>query len=94
MVIPLVMLLPHIPTTTTTHLQTHHLHIIRLKKKNMATRALSIEDANLRSTSTVTTTQNKEYSDLDISLAVKDTTGDVYKKLSAESVKFAVKNLL
>jgi phage baseplate assembly protein W len=60
----------------------------------MATRALSIEDANLRSTSTVTTTQNKEYSDLDISLAVKDTTGDVYKKLSAESVKFAVKNLL
>lgn len=58
------------------------------------TRALSIEDTNLQASSTVTATRNKEYSDLDISLAIKPTTADVYKKLNAESVKFAVKNLL
>jgi phage baseplate assembly protein W len=58
------------------------------------TRSLSIEDTNLRASSTVTATRNKEYSDLDISLAIKPTTSDVYKKLNAESVKFAVKNLL
>jgi len=57
-------------------------------------KSLSIEDANLSSISTVVTTSNKEYSDIDISLAIKPTSADIYKKLNAESVKFAVKNLL
>jgi phage baseplate assembly protein W len=57
-------------------------------------KSLSIEDANLSSRSTVVTTSNKEYSDIDISLAIKPTSADIYKKLNAESVKFAVKNLL
>lgn len=58
------------------------------------TRALSIEDTNLSSASTVTATRNKEYSDIDLSLALKSQTRDIYKKLNVESVKFAVKNLL
>jgi phage baseplate assembly protein W len=61
----------------------------------MATqRALSIEDKDLINLSTVKTTQNKEYSDLDISLALSNTTKDVFKKFNAQSVKFAVRNLL
>ena len=58
------------------------------------TRALSIEDTNLASASTVAATTNKEYSDIDLSLALKTSTKDIFKKHNAESVKFAVKNLL
>ena len=58
------------------------------------TRALSIEDTNLASASTVAATTNKEYSDIDLSLALRTNTKDIFKKHNAESVKFAVKNLL
>jgi phage baseplate assembly protein W len=61
----------------------------------MATqRALSIEDKDLINLSTVKATQNKEYSDLDISLALTPSTKDVYKKHNVQAVKFAVRNLL
>lgn len=60
----------------------------------MATsRAISIEDANLGQTG-VATTQNRQYMDIDLSFAKKQTTGDVYKKQNAAAVKQAVKNLL
>ncbi len=58
------------------------------------TRALSIEDTNLASASTVAATTNKEYSDVDLSLALRTNTKDIFKKSNAEAVKFAVKNLL
>ena len=61
----------------------------------MATlKALSLEDANLSNLVTLKTTQNKEYSDLDISLALTTSTKDVFKKTNVEAVKFAVRNLL
>jgi phage baseplate assembly protein W len=57
-------------------------------------RALSIEDRDLVNLSTVKATQNKEYTDLDISLALTSSTKDVFRKHNAEAVKFAVRNLL
>lgn len=57
-------------------------------------RALSIEDRDLVNLSTVKATQNKEYIDLDISLALTSSTKDVFRKNNAEAVKFAVRNLL
>lgn len=57
------------------------------------TRAISIEDANLGQ-SGLATTQNRQYIDVDLSFAKKQTTGDVYKKQNAAAVKQAVKNLL
>ena len=57
------------------------------------TRALAIEDGNL-ATATVATTRNKEYLDLDLSFAVKSTSGELYKKSNAAAVKQAVKTLL
>lgn len=61
----------------------------------MATqRALSIEDKDLVNLSTVKATKNKEYVDLDISLALTSSTKDVFRKNNAEAVKFAVRNLL
>lgn len=57
------------------------------------TRAVSIEDANLGQ-SGLATTQNRQYIDVDLSFAKKQTTGDVYKKQNAAAVKQAVKNLL
>lgn len=66
----------------------------------MATRKyLSIEDANLGS-STFTTRKNRDYSDIDLTLATKpgpsgvSVTGDVYKKTGADAVKQALKTLL
>ena len=58
----------------------------------MAARAFSIEDGNT-SGSTVNSTRDREYRDIDLTLTKKPT-GDVYKKESLDSVKQAVKNLL
>lgn len=58
----------------------------------MAVRAFSIEDGNT-SGSTVNSTRDREYKDIDLTLTKKPT-GDVYKKESLDSVKQAVKNLL
>ena len=56
------------------------------------TRAFSLEDKNL-STSTINTTRNRLYKDVDLTFAVKGN-GDVYKKTDAAAVKQAVKNLI
>lgn len=56
------------------------------------TRALAAEDANLNSTSLVTS-RSTSYSDIDLTLGLKPG-GDVYKKLDAAAVKQSVKNLL
>ena len=50
------------------------------------TRSLSFEDANINVGSTVATSRNVPYSDLDLTFANK-TTGDVYKKVDAAAVK-------
>lgn len=56
-------------------------------------RAFSIEDGGLGNFSTVKSTQNKEYVDIDLSFAAKGA-GDVYKKNSISSVTQSLKNLL
>ena len=58
----------------------------------MATRAFSIEDGNL-ATKPITTSQTRTYKDIDLSFK-KKTTGDIFKKNDAESVKQAIKNIL
>jgi len=58
------------------------------------TRALSIEDGNLGSSSTVKTTKNREYIDIDLNMNAKPTTGDIYKSMNVNAVKQAVKLLL
>lgn len=60
----------------------------------MVSRVLSVEDASLDKSTTLSGSRNKEYIDLDASFAVKPTTGDIYKKLNANAVKQAVKLLL
>lgn len=56
-------------------------------------RAFSVEDGGLGKTTTVKHTKNREYIDLDLSLAKKGS-GDVYKKNAIASVKQALKLLL
>lgn len=56
-------------------------------------RAFSIEDGGLGNFSTVKSTQNKEYVDIDLSFAAKGA-GDVYKKTAISSVTQSLKNLL
>lgn len=60
----------------------------------MARKALSIEDGNLTAASTLEATQNREYIDIDMSLAARPVTGDIFKKKNGEAVKQSVKNLL
>lgn len=57
------------------------------------TRNLSFEDAKINVGSTVATSRNVPYSDLDLTFSNK-TTGDVYKKVDAAAVKQAVKTIL
>jgi len=59
----------------------------------MASRAFSIEDANLGKQATVSATKNREYIDVDMSFAKKGS-GDVFKKTSAAAVKQSLKNLI
>ena len=56
-------------------------------------RAFSIEDGGLGNFSTVKSTQNKEYVDIDLSFAAKGA-GDEYKKTAISSVTQSLKNLL
>jgi phage baseplate assembly protein W len=59
----------------------------------MASRVFSVEDGNLSGQTTIKTTQNREYIDLDLAFTAKGS-GDIYKKTSAASVKQALKLLL
>ena len=56
-------------------------------------RAFSIEDGGLGNFSTVKSTSNNEYIDIDLSFAAKGA-GDVYKKTAVPSVTQSLKNLL
>lgn len=56
------------------------------------TRAFSVEDGNLVSSS-IRSSRTKIYKDIDLTFAVKPS-GEVYKKQDAAAVKQAVKNLL
>jgi len=56
-------------------------------------RAFSIEDGGTGKTTTVKTTKNREYIDLDLSFAKKGS-GDVYKKTSLAAIKQSIKLLL
>lgn len=55
-------------------------------------RVFSLEDGNI-SKKPIITSQNRTYTDIDLSFSRKST-GDVFKKTDAASVKQAVKNLL
>lgn len=59
----------------------------------MTRRAFAQEDANL-SVNKVAISRLRKYKDIDLTLAVKTTTGDVYKKINAAAVKQSVKNLI
>lgn len=56
------------------------------------TRVLSREDGTLN-TSTLVTTRNKIYRDIDLTFSVKDN-GELYVKRDAAAVKQAIKNLI
>lgn len=56
-------------------------------------RAFSVEDGGLGNFSTVKSTSNTEYIDIDLSFAAKGA-GDVYKKNSVAAVTQSLKNLL
>ena len=58
----------------------------------MVTKAFSIEDGSL-ATRSILVARKRDYKDIDLSFTNK-TTGEIYKKTNAASVKQAVKNLL
>jgi phage baseplate assembly protein W len=60
----------------------------------MTRRAFSQEDGGDLGTNNVSVSRKVQYKDIDLTLAVKPTSGDVYKKLDAAAVKQAVKNLI
>lgn len=57
------------------------------------TRVLSREDGNLNATTTLVTSRNKVYKDIDLSFTAKPN-GELYIKRDAAAVKQAVKNLI
>jgi len=59
----------------------------------MTRRAFAQEDADL-GTNSVPVSRTRNYTDIDLTLSVKTTTGDVFKKLDAAAVKQSVKNLI
>jgi len=59
----------------------------------MTRRAFAQEDINL-GTNSVEISRTRKYVDIDLTLAVKPTSGDIYKKNDAAAVKQAVKNLI
>jgi phage baseplate assembly protein W len=59
----------------------------------MAIRALSIEDGNLVSSSTIVGARASQYKDIDLSFENR-TSGDIYKKIDAGAVRQSVKNIL
>jgi len=56
-------------------------------------RAFAQEDTNLQS-ATVTTSRERQYSDIDLSFKVKPTSGEIYKKVDGAAVKQAIKTLV
>ena len=60
----------------------------------MTRRAFSQEDGGDLETNNVSVSRKVQYKDIDLTLAVKPTSGDVYKKLDSAAVKQAVKNII
>lgn len=56
-------------------------------------RAFAQEDTNLQ-TSSITSSRLRHYTDIDLTLAVKPTSGEIYKKSNGNAVKQAVKTLI
>jgi phage baseplate assembly protein W len=59
----------------------------------MTKRAFAQEDGNLN-TATIETSRLRDYIDIDLSFTVKPTSGEIYKKTDAASVKQAIKTLV
>ena len=59
----------------------------------MTRRAFAQEDADL-GTNSVPISRKSDYKDIDLTLAVKPTSGDFYSKTNAAAVKQSIKNLL
>lgn len=59
----------------------------------MVKRAFAQEDGNLNTT-TIKSSRIREYIDVDLSFAVKPTSGEIYKKTDAAAVKQAIKTLV
>lgn len=59
----------------------------------MAKRAFAQEDGNLN-TATIESSRVRKYIDLDLSFTAKPTSGEIFKKTDAASVKQAVKTLV
>ena len=61
----------------------------------MATRrAYSREDQGDLNTTSIATSRNVDFKDIDLSFKVKTTSGDIFKKQSTAAVKQAIKTLL
>jgi phage baseplate assembly protein W len=56
-------------------------------------RAFAQEDTNIQ-TNTVRGSRDQDYTDIDLSFTAKSTSGEIFKKTDAASVKQAVKNLI
>jgi len=56
-------------------------------------RAFAQEDNNLQ-TSSISSSRSRQYTDIDLTLAIKPTSGEVYKKSNGGAVKQAVKTLI
>ena len=56
-------------------------------------RAFAQEDNNLQSSS-ISSSRERQYKDIDLTLAIKPTSGEVYKKSNGGAVKQAVKTLI
>jgi len=56
-------------------------------------RAFAQEDNNLQ-TSSISSSRSRQYNDIDLTLAIKPTSGEVYKKSNGGAVKQAVKTLI
>ena len=59
----------------------------------MTRRAFAQEDADL-GTNSVPISRKRDYKDIDLTLAVKPTSGDFYSKTNAAAVKQSIKNIL
>ena len=59
----------------------------------MTRRAFAQEDNNLQ-TSSISSSRSRQYTDIDLTLAIKPTSGEVYKKSNGGAVKQAVKTLI
>jgi phage baseplate assembly protein W len=56
-------------------------------------RSFAQEDTNLQ-TSSITSTKEKQYTDIDLTFTAKPSSGEIYKKFGASAVKQSIKTLV